>query len=518
MSHSDLHEMSDLWPQDQYNATLVAHARPPKWTNPVPAPVYNLVVIGAGSAGMVAAVGAAGLGAKVALIERDLMGGDCLNVGCVPSKTLIRSAKVIGEIYRAAEMGVNVPDGTTVDFGKVMERMRRIRSEISHHDSFQRIQSLGIDMFKGAGRFSDANTIEVVNGADVIPLNFKKALISTGTRPMHLPIPGLADVGYLTNETIFRTLTERPERLAVIGAGPIGAELAQSFRRFGSEITVFDIVPRLLGREDSDAADVIRDVFEREGIALALGARTTLIRADGNEKVIEFELDSEERELRVDEILVAAGRVPNLENLNLEAANVEYHQKGVTVSDTMQTTNPNIYAAGDIAHKFQFTHTADATARIVLQNALFPGPKKKVSDLVVPWTTYTDPEVAHVGLYDHDAEDAGFEIETIIQPIGETDRGRADGDDEGFVKIHIKKGSDKIVGATIVANHAGEMISELTTAIVGGVGLKTLANVIHPYPTQAEAIKKVADTYNRTRLTPMIERIFNWWMAWSRRG
>ncbi|MEM7034634.1 MAG: FAD-dependent oxidoreductase, partial [Chloroflexota bacterium] len=378
-----------LLPQDQFNEKLISNVRPPDWQNPTPAPMYNLVVIGGGSAGLVAAVGAAGLGAKVAVIERDFIGGDCLNAGCVPSKTVIRSAKVLGELAKAAEFGVHVPDGTTVDFGAIMARMRRVRAEISDHDSAYRFKDLGIDLFLGSGKFTTPNTVDV-EGAT---LTFKKAVIATGGRPMHLPIPGLADVGYLTNLTVFQ-LTERPQRLAVIGAGPIGSELAQSFRRFGSDVTIFDIVPRLLGREDAQAADVMRDVFEKEGIQLALGAKTEKIEQTAEGKTIHYELDGIKHQTTVDEILVAAGRQPNLETLNLEAAGVDYHAKGVTVSDTLQTSNPNIYAAGDVAFKYQFTHTADATARIVLQNALFPGPNKSVKDLIVPWTTYTDPEVA----------------------------------------------------------------------------------------------------------------------------
>lgn len=504
-------------PMDRHNTRLVSNVHPVNWQNPTPDGAYNLVVIGGGSAGLVAAAGAVGLGAKVALIERHLLGGDCLNVGCLPSKAIIRPSKIVGEINLAQEMGIDVPMGPTVDFERVMERMRSIRADVSEHDAAQRFKDAGIDLYLGSGRFSGANTVEVVQEDGTIEtLEFKKALIATGSRPMHLPIPGLDEVEYLTNETVFE-LTKRPERLAIIGAGPIGAELAQAFRRFGSAVTVFDIVPRLLGREDEQAAEVIRDVFEAEGIQLALGAKTQRIVQDGEDKVIHFELDGAEQELRVDAILVSAGRVPNIDKLNLEAADIEYHKKGVTVEDTLQTTNPDVYAAGDIAYKFQFTHTADATARIVIQNALFPGPNKKVSDLTVPWCTYTDPEVAHVGLYEHDAEEMGIEVETYVQPIHGTDRGKADGDKDGFVKIHVKKGSDKILGATIVAAHAGEMINQITLAMVGGIGLKTIATVIFPYPTQSEAIKKIADAYNRTRLTPIAARISKWWLTRARR-
>jgi pyruvate/2-oxoglutarate dehydrogenase complex dihydrolipoamide dehydrogenase (E3) component len=500
-------------PDDDYNQNLVANVHPPTWENPTPGGKYNLLVIGGGSAGLVAASGAAGMGAKVALVERHLLGGDCLNVGCVPSKSVIRSSKVLGEVMRAADLGVTLPGGVDIDFEAIMRRMRRIRSEISEHDSALRFKDLGIDLYLGDGHFTGSNTFEV----DGRTLTFNKALISTGSRPAVIPIPGLADVGYLTNETVFEQ-TVLPPRLAVIGSGPIGSELSQSFNRFGSQVTLFDVQPRVLGREDDDAAEVLRNVFESEGINLALGTQITGMETVEDGKAIHFELDGEDRIVVVDEILLAVGRAPNIETLDLEAGGIEYHQRGVTVNDMLQTTNENVYAAGDVAIKYQFTHTADATARIVLQNALFPGPNKKVSDLVVPWTTYTDPEVAHVGMYPKDAEEQGIEVETFVQSIGDIDRGKADGELDGFVKVHVKKGSDEILGATIVAGHAGEMINELTLAITAGIGLKTLATVIHPYPTQAEAIKKVADAYNRTRLTPKVHSMFKRWFAWTRRG
>ncbi|MCB0047559.1 MAG: mercuric reductase [Caldilineaceae bacterium] len=499
-------------PMDAYNRQLVANARPADWTNPVPDGPYNLVIIGGGSAGLLAAVGAAGLGAKVALIERHLLGGDCLNVGCVPSKAVIRTSKALGEILHAESLGINIArNGVEADFGAVMARMRRIRAQISEHDSARRFKDLGIDLYLGEGRFSGRKNIHVAGQT----LTFKKALIATGSRPMVLPIPGLEEAGYLTNETIW-SLTELPPRLAVIGAGPIGAELSQAFSRFGSRVTIFDIVPRLLAREDEDAAEIIRGVFKDEGIELALGAQISRVRSQGDERLIEYRLDGEERSATVDAVLVAAGRTPNLEGLDLERGGIAYDKKGVTVNDTLQTTNPDVYAAGDVALKYQFTHTADAAGRMVLQNALFPGPKKKVSDMVIPWSTYTDPEVAHVGLYPREAEEKGLKIDTYVQAIGETDRGQTDGVQHGFVKMHVRQGSDEIVGATIVAKHAGELISEITLAMTAGVGLKKLATVIYPYPTQAEAIKKVADAYNRTRLSPLYQRILKFWFRWQR--
>lgn len=497
-------------PQDEFNATLVANAHPPDWQNPQPAKIYNLVVIGGGSAGLLAAVAAAGMGAKTAVIERHLLGGDCLNTGCVPSKTVIRSARAMGDLRTAAALGISIPAGSQADFGAVMARMRRIRADISHHDSANRFTTEGVDVFLGEGRFSGRTTIEVAGAT----LNFKKAMIATGSRPLLPPLPGLADVGYLTNESFF-SLTRLPPRMAVIGGGPIGSELAQALQRLGSQVTVFDILPQILGREDRDAAQIVADSLRRDGVKLALEANIKRVERQGQAKVIHFEQAGQAQSLAVDEILVAVGRIPNLESLNLEAAGVSWHKKGIEVNDYLQTTNPNVYALGDVALKYQFTHTADASARIALQNALFMG-RKKVSKLVIPWATYTDPEVAHVGLYPADAEAAGVAIDTFVQPFSKIDRAVADGEEEGFVKIHVKKGTDQIVGATIVARHAGDMISEITTAMVGGVGLKTLAQVIHPYPTQAEAIRKIADAYNRTRLTPTVQKLFRWWFAWQR--
>ncbi|MEW5860826.1 MAG: mercuric reductase [Cyanobacteriota bacterium] len=498
-------------PMDVYNQTLVAHVHPPDWVNPVPAPNYNLVVIGAGTAGLVTAAGAAGLGAKVALIEKHLMGGDCLNVGCVPSKCMIRSSRVVADIRDAARFGVRVPEGAEVDFPAVMERMRRIRAGISHHDSAKRFKDLGIDVFLGNARFSGSNTIEVAGKK----LRFKKAVIATGARAANLPIEGLQEAGYLTYETVF-SLTERPKRLAVIGGGPIGCELAQAFQRLGSEVVLLHKNAHILDKEDADAAEIVQQAFIQEGIKLILQSKIKRVETSSAGKVIYYEANGKQDSVTVDEILTGVGRAPNVEGLNLETVGVQYDtKKGVIVNDKLQTTNPRIYAAGDICMEWRFTHAADAAARIVIQNSLFFG-RKKLSTLTMPWCTYTAPEIAHVGMYEKEALEKGIEVDTYFIPFSEVDRAVADGEEEGFAKIHVKKGTDKILGATIVARHAGDMISEVTLAMVGNVGLKTLATVIHPYPTQAEAIRKAADAYNRTRLTPFVKKLFSNWLAWTR--
>ena len=500
----------EVLPQDAHNRALVANVHPPGWVNPTPARRYNLVVIGAGTAGLVTAAGAAGLGAKVALVERDLLGGDCLNVGCVPSKCVIRSSRVVAELRDAARFGVQT-SGVSVDFGAVMERMRRLRAQISAHDSAARFRDLGVDVFLGDGRFDGPDTVAVGDAR----LRFRRAVVATGARAAHPAVAGLAEAGFLTNETVF-SLTERPRSLAVIGAGPIGCELAQAFRRLGCEVVLFHDSPHILNREDADAAEILQRAFVAEGIRLVLDARLLRVGAGADGKTIAFESHGASGEVRVEDILVGAGRVPNVDGLGLEAVGVAYdRERGVHVDDRLRTANPRVYAVGDVCLGTRFTHVADATARVVIQNALFFG-RKTLSALTIPWCTYTDPEIAHVGMYERDAAARGIAVTTFTVPLREVDRALADGEDDGFVKVHVRAGTDAILGATIVARHAGEMLNELTLAMVRKVGLGALANVIHPYPTQAEAIRKAGDAYNRTRLTPTVKRIFDLWLRLTR--
>lgn len=501
-----------LTPDDEFNQGLVRQVHPPDWINPVPSGRYNLVVIGAGTAGLVAAAGAAGLGAKVALIERNLMGGDCLNTGCVPSKAILRSARAMQTILNSENLGIQLqPAAATINFAEVMQRMRKLRSQISQHDSAQRFRELGVDVFLGAGRFLDRQTIEV----EQQKLTFKKAVIATGARAAVPEIPGISETGFLTNESIF-SLTELPARLAVIGGGPIGCELAQAFARFGSQVTLIHSHSHILPREDLDAAQIIQRQLEADGIKLLLNARTTHCNRVEQGKQLRVESDGEKIDLEVDEILVAAGRAPNVQGLDLERAGVESDPRtGIFVNDYLQTTNPQIYGAGDICSRYQFTHNADFQARIVIGNALFPG-RSKASRLLIPWCTYTDPEIAHVGLYEHQAREKGLSVQTFQQKLESVDRAILDDETNGFVKIHVKQGTDQILGATIVAAHAGDLISEITLAMQAGMGLKKLASVIHPYPTQADAIRKIGDQYNRTRLTPLLKSILSRWLKWTR--
>jgi pyruvate/2-oxoglutarate dehydrogenase complex dihydrolipoamide dehydrogenase (E3) component len=498
-------------PWDSHNQRLLGHVHPPDWTNPTPASRYNLVVIGAGTAGLVTAAGAAALGAKVALIERHLLGGDCLNVGCVPSKCLIRSSRAAADVREAGQFGVRVPAGVEVDFAAVMERMRRLRAGISYHDSAQRFAGLGVDVFFGSARFSGPDTVTVGEQT----LRFKRAVIATGARAVAPAVAGLKEAGFLTNETVFN-LTERPRRLAVIGGGPIGAELAQAFQRLGSQVTLLHKHSHLLNREDADAARILQQAFLREAVSLRLNCRISRVEGKSDEKLIHCETGGKLETIAVDEILVGAGRAPNVEGLNLEAVGVRYdRQRGVQVNDRLQTTNPRIYAAGDICLQWKFTHAADFAARIVIQNALFFG-RRKLSALPMPWCTYTDPQIAHVGWSADEARQDGLDLDTYARPFKEVDRAIADGEENGLVKVIVKKGTDQILGATIVARHAGEMISEISVAMAAGMGLGRLANVIHPYPTQAEAIRQIGDAYNRTRLTPGVKKLFERWLAWTR--
>jgi pyruvate/2-oxoglutarate dehydrogenase complex dihydrolipoamide dehydrogenase (E3) component len=496
-------------PVDENDRRTLENVHPSTWVNPQPSGRYNLVAIGAGAAGLISSGVAAGLGAKAALIERALLGGDCLNVGCVPSKGVIRAARFVAEARRAQkEIGLALAPGAEADFAAAMTRMRRVRAQISHEDAAARYRDqLGVDVYLGEARFTGRDELLV----DGRRLRFARAVITTGARAAAPPIPGLAEAGYLTNESVF-DLTARPARLGVIGAGPIGCELAQAFRRLGSEVVVIHADAHLLPREDADAAAIVERRFAEEGIRVVNGATLARVSRRGDARVLHFSrAGGAEEEALVDAILVGVGRAPNVEGLGLEAAGVAYDKSGVRVDDFLRTSNPRIYAAGDVCMSWKFTHAADAAAKIAVQNALFSfGPlgRKKLSSLVMPWCTYTDPEVAHVGLYAAEAERAGIAIDTYDVPLSAVNRAVTDGEEDGFVRVHVKRGSDRIVGATLVGAHAGEWISELTLAMVGGLGLGAIGNTIHPYPTQAEALKRAAGLYTRSRFTPGLKRWF----------
>ncbi|HMS82706.1 MAG TPA: mercuric reductase [Nitrospira sp.] len=507
-------------PDDEYNRQLVDNVHPSRWVNPEPTGRYNIVVIGAGTAGLITAVVAASLGAKVALIEKHLMGGDCLNVGCVPSKGLIRASRAWADLRRGTEFGLQIPPGVTYDFGVVMARMRKLRARISQNDSAHRYATLGVDVYIGNGRFLGTDTIQVEGTTGDRILTFAKASVCTGARAAVPPIPGLHETGYLTNETVF-SLTELPSRLGVVGAGPIGCELAQAFARFGSQVYVIETAHGILPKEDRDAADIVEQRMRRDGVTLFCCGNDLKVQKTVGGKQLTVESHGQQYNVIVDDILLGVGRMANVERIGLEAAGVEYDSKGIKVNARLQTSNPNIYAAGDVCSRYKFTHAADAMAQIVIQNALFPHPLgfgyATVDALTMPWCTFTEPEVAHVGMYEGDAKEKGLEVETYTYKLDEVDRAILDGEEEGFARVHIQKGTDKILGATIVATRAGDMIGEFAVAMRAGAGAKTISGTIHPYPTQAEVNKKVVNLWRKAHFTQGTKNLLARLFAWMRR-
>ena len=496
-------------PGDEHNQTLVEHVHPADWQNPTPDGKYNLVAVGGGTAGLISSIGTAGLGGKAALVERHLLGGDCLNVGCVPSKALIRAARVAQTVRTAGEFGIDA-SLNSVRFADVMRRMRRLRASISHHDSAQRYADAGVDVFLGQASFTGPNSLQV-NGQE---LHFAKAVICTGARASRLDVAGFDDVGYLTNETLF-TLTELPRSLIVIGSGPIGSEMAQAFRRFGADVHVIDRADRILPRAEPEAAAVVQAQFESEGIQLHLGSELMRAEKAGGRKRAVIKRNGQEQAIEADEILVAIGRTPNVDGLGLDVASVETTDRGVSVNDFLQTTNRNIFAAGDIAGSYQFTHAADAMARLCIRNALFFG-RGRLSKLVIPNCTYTDPEVAQIGLTPAEAAKQGIPIDSYRQDLAGVDRAVLDGTTTGFAVLHTRKGKPQVVGATVVAPHAGEMISEVSLLMTKRLPISALADTVHCYPTQVEMLKRIGDAYNRTKLTPLVASLFRKLLRWRR--
>ena len=480
-------------PDDAAERERLSHVRPPDWRNPTPAACYDLVVVGGGSTGVVAAEAAAALGRKVALVERHLLGGNCLNIGCIPSKALIRTSRLYAEMRDAERYGAQVPADIRVDFAAVMERMRKIRARISRTCSAQDLAAMGIDVFFGLARFVGPAELQLGDTT----LRFRKALVATGARPDTPQIPGLVAAGYYTNASVF-DLTILPPRLLVIGGGPLGCEMAQAFCRFGAHTSIVQHWPLFLPREERDAAQILSAAFSRDGIEVRLNTKPVQVRVENGQKLVDLVSDDYHSTIATDAILSGTGRVPSVEGLGLEAAGVAHdRERGVHVDDFLRTSNHNIYAAGDVCLDEKFNDTAEASAHIAVRNALAHG-EERFSELSVPWCTYTDPEIAHVGLYVRQARERNIPVKTFTVLMHDVDRAVADSETAGFVKIHVREGSDHILGATIVARHAGEMISEITLAMVAGVGLRTLSRVIHPYPTQGEAITKAADAYLRT--------------------
>jgi pyruvate/2-oxoglutarate dehydrogenase complex dihydrolipoamide dehydrogenase (E3) component len=474
--------------------------------------IYNVVVIVAGTAGLVTAAGTAGLGGRVALIERNLMGGDCLNFGCVPSKALISSGRLIQQIRDAEKWGLDRQQPQFA-FEKIFDRMRARRAKIAPNDSQKRFELLGVDVFRGEARFVSPHEIEV----DGQKLHAKNFAIATGSRAVIPKIEGIDTVPYFTNETIFDELKEKPESMIVLGGGPIGCELAQTFRRFGVKVTIVQRSDQLLPREDRDVAEFLecRLINESVRIIKNVDARSVAI-SDAGKVALEF-LDRQpgrlaERTFFADALLVAIGRTPNFRRLDLKSAGVDVNERGVSVNDYLQTSQRHIYAAGDVIGPFLFTHMADAQARVVVRNILVPFQflRQKMDYSVVPWCTYTDPEAAHVGLGEKEAKQKNVDYDLFVVPLEDLDRAVVESEDAGFAKVLTAKGSDKILGATIVGPHAGDLLHEFVLAMKTGIGLRMVASTIHAYPTFAELARKAGDKYNKTRLSPRAKKVFTW--------
>jgi pyruvate/2-oxoglutarate dehydrogenase complex dihydrolipoamide dehydrogenase (E3) component len=489
----DLRESQNVHPQD--------------WKNPQPAHRYSLVVIGAGPAGFLTALNAAKVGAKVAIVERDRFGGACFNVGCIPSKTILRTSRLYAEIRNADNFGAEVPSGISVNFSAVMERMRRVRTRVSRRVSAQRLASAGVDVFFGQARFAGPKAVEVEGKL----LHFKRALIASGARPKVPSIPGIAAAGYLTNENVFN-LDEGPRRLLVLGGGPLGCELAQAYCRLGSQVHIVQDDPMFLGNEERDAAQILSEALARDGIDIHLNSQAVEVHADAKGKIVHLLSDDYKFTLTVDEILVGIGSTPNVTDMNLEDAGVRYDKDaGIMTNDYLQTSNPRIYAAGDVCSEKKFPHIEVAASEIVVRNAFFWG-RERMSMSAVPFCTYTDPEIAHVGLYVTEARAKDIPVKTFTVMMSDVDRAITDSEDEGFVKIHVKEGTDQIIGATVAASHAGELISEISLAMNAKIGLRALARVNYPYPTQAQAIKLAANAYLDTLRNPKRSWLRKQWL------
>jgi len=471
---------------------------------------YNMVAIGAGSAGLVSAYIGAAVKAKVALIEKDKMGGDCLNTGCVPSKALIRSAKMLSYANRAEEFGFK-KNTVKFDFAEVMQRVQHVISKVEPHDSIERYQSLGVEVITGEAKIISPWEIEV-NGNTITTRNI---IIATGARPFVPPIKGLDQVKYLTSDNVWE-LRQQPKRLVVLGGGPIGSELTQAFARLGSQVTQIEMAPCIMCREDQDAAQYIEEKFRQEGVNVLTGHLAKEIVVTGKNKRLICEHDGEPVEIEFDEILIAVGRRANVSGFGLEELGVRIAERGTVEVDPFLRTNfPNILCAGDVAGPYQFTHTAGHQAWYAAVNALFGSFKKfKVDYSVIPWATYTDPEVARVGLNESEAKEQGIPYEVTRYEIDDLDRAIADSEDHGWVKVLTKPGKDKILGVTIVGTHASDIIAEYILAMKNGIGLNKILGTIHIYPTLAESNKMAAGQWKKEhapeKLLQWVEKLHRW--------
>jgi len=484
---------------------LAGYARPKSFD-------YNLVVIGAGSAGLVTSYIAAAVKAKVALIEKHKMGGDCLNTGCVPSKALIRSAKMLSYARRAKDFGFNHAS-VDFDFADVMERVRTVIQKIEPHDSIARYQSLGVECITGEARITSPYTVEV-NGRT---LTTKNIVVATGARPFVPPIPGLDQVTYLTSDNVWE-LRELPKRLLVLGGGPIGCELAQTFCRLGSAVTQVEMMPQIMGREDADVAALIQEKLASEGVRVLTGHRAKAVKVENNANILVCDHNGSDVEIVFDAILVAVGRAANISGFGLEELGVELTPRKTLQADGfLKASIPTIYGAGDVVGPYQFTHAASHQAWFASVNALFGNIKSfKIDYKALPWTTYTDPEVARVGLNETDAKEKNIDYELTRYDINDLDRAIADSEDHGFIKVLTKPKTDKILGVTIVGAHAGDIIAEFVLAMRHGLGLNKILSTVHTYPTMAEANKYAAGAWKKAHAPEKILKWIEKYHAWMR--
>ena len=471
-----------------------------KWQKPAKFE-RNIVVIGAGSAGLVTAYIAAATKAKVTLVEKHKMGGDCLNTGCVPSKALIRSAKLLSHVKRSKEFGIKSASAD-FDFAEVMQRVHRVIADIEPHDSVARYSALGVECISGSAKITSPWSVEITSDAGKQTLTTKNIVIAAGARPFIPPIPGLAEAKPLTSDNVWNIRT-LPKRLVVLGGGPIGSELTQCFARFGSQVTQVEMLPRIMIREDPEVSELVKKRFEAEGVKVLVNHKAKQVLVENNEKILLVENDGKEMRIPFDEILCAVGRVANTQGYGLEELGIPTTKtRTVEVNDYLQTLYPNIYACGDVAGPYQFTHTAAHMAWYCAVNALFGRFKKfRVDYSVVPWATFTDPEVARVGLNETEALEKKIPYEVSVYGIDDLDRAIADGEAHGFVKVLTQPGKDKILGVTIVGEHAGDLLIEYITAMKYGLGLNKILGTIHTYPTLAEANKFAAGVWKRAHAT-----------------
>ena len=474
----------------------------------------NVVVIGAGSAGLVSAYIAAAVKAKVTLVEKHRMGGDCLNTGCVPSKALIRSARLLAQIKRSGALGIRSA-AAEFDFGEIMERVQRVIGTVAPHDSTERYTRLGVECLQGEARIASPWSVEVKAAGGTQTLTTRAIVIAAGARPYVPSIPGIETVGYVTSDTVW-ALRELPKRLVVLGGGPIGSELAQCFARLGSQVTQVEMLPRILIREDPEISQLVADRFRSEGITVLVNHKAGAFRVENGEKVLIAEHEGRDVRIAFDQVLVAVGRAANTAGYGLEELGIAVTRSGtVDTNDYLQTRYPNIYACGDVAGPYQFTHTASHQAWYAAVNALFGGLRKFRADYsVIPWATFTDPEVARVGLNETEAKESNTPYEVTTYGLDDLDRAIADGEAHGMVKVLTAPGTDKVLGATIVGEHAGDLIVEYIAAMRHGIGMNKILGTIHIYPTWAEANKYAAGAWKRAhqpeRLLRWVQRYHDW--------